>query len=236
MKMLQLTDQELSLLDGRCRLEIQNEVDRAVARIKAAETYSDVLPAALSGLIADAVSEATENGELRYMKTRTRHCSLCDKSAGYANFQRGARRGKPNYDRPLTFGGIEMADRFVRVQHHITLGGCEDCVARALPFLRESLATIRAQVPTDLAAPGRALWKKRPRRRCTKCEWEGHEGQMGRSRTLMGDGWYPSTCPNCGAENRLASTPVELISGEFEVIDETPASVSSSGTETASDD
>ena len=50
--------------------------------------------------------------------------------------------------------------------------------------------------------------------------WEGHEGQVGRLRTLLGDGTYPGKCLSCGVEHRPFSvSPLEIIDG-FVVVEE----------------
>lgn len=211
-----LTDDELVLLDGRCRDEVQERVDAAKARLAAIDLYA--LPEALAGLIADVVTEARRNGELVFWNRRINACSLCGENPGYVKFKSGRRKGEPDYNRRLRLAGIELARPVISFDGSVHLGGCKDCVERALPFIRDALASVPAQVPDVLAAPGRAAWVKSKRRKCTACGWEGHEGQMGKSRTLMGDGSYPSTCPECGAENRPLGRLVVDIADGFDVV------------------
>ena len=52
--------------------------------------------------------------------------------------------------------------------------------------------------------------------KCKLCGWEGHEGQMGRLPTLIGDGSYPAYCarrPECRAENGWGRSDVERTGG-----------------------
>jgi rubrerythrin len=48
-------------------------------------------------------------------------------------------------------------------------------------------------------------------RKCSKCGWFGHEGQMGRRRTMFGDGYYPAQCPSCNAVNEAFGLAVIAI-------------------------
>lgn len=218
---LTLTDDELVLLNGRCRPEVQQKVDEAAARIRSREEHPD-LTVAHAGFIADAVSEARTNGLLVWHQRRLRACSLCGRSGGYIEFKSGPRRGRPNYDRPLHFNGRELARRSVGVEGYAKLGGCTECIEVVAPVLRDALCGVAAQVPDNLRAAGEPRRVRYENRRCSKCGWTGHEGQMGRKPTLLGDGTYPALCPECGAENHLFSHPVEPADG-FTIVVEAEA-------------
>jgi len=212
MNYVHLTDDEFVVLDGRCTNETQAKVNAAKARVAARGAYGHLTPG-VAGLIADAVAEATEHGLLWFANRRIDRCRICKTSAGYAPYKSGPRKGKPNYGRPLTLHGIELADRFVTVQGHITCGGCTDCVNAALPDLREALRGIKVQLPAQLYTDGEPRWVRHRNRQCTSCGWTGHEGEMTRARTLMGDGTYPAGCPSCGTENGFGRSPVDLADG-----------------------
>jgi hypothetical protein len=211
-----LTDAELALLNGRCSDKVQAEVNGALARIEAAGRYD--LPHDLAGLIADVVTEARNEGRIIHRPARLSYCRWCKTSAGYALFKSGPRRGRRNLNRPLTLSGIEMAVRFVRVENHVRLGACSDCMAIVRPSLITALADVQAEVPDALAAEGRPAWKRYDNRHCTVCDWTGHEGQMGKLRTLIGDGWYPGKCPSCGHEDGFGSRKIESRDG-FAVVE-----------------
>lgn len=87
---------------------------------------------------------------------------------------------------------------------------------------------MQVQLPAALAKPGAPLWTRHSNRRCTKCGWEGHEGEMGRLMTLMGDGYYPALCPECGAGDRLFSRDVETRDG-FTVVPKEVAATQTEG-------
>lgn len=207
-----LTDAELVVLDGRCTLDTQAKVDAAKARIAAARQRPH-LTASVAGFIADAVTEAQANGRLIYGHRRLHRCPICKTSPGYVAYKSGPRKGTPNHNRPRSLPGIELADRFVTFQGHVRCGGCADCVALALPDLREALRGVKAQLPDALHTEGEPRWVKHRNRHCTACDWSGHEGEMTRARTLMGDGTYPAGCPSCGAENFFGRNPVEMAEG-----------------------
>lgn len=206
-----LTDDELALLDGRCSEKVQEAVDGALARIAARTSHPDLAPDH-AGLVADVVAEAHKNGRLVFWRERIRRCPLCGTSPGYVAYKSGPRRGRPNYDKPRHLDGHEFAYRFVTVQGHVSVGGCADCVNPLLPTIAEALRGVPAQVPPVLRAEGEPERVRHNNRRCTKCGWTGHEGQMGRLPTLMGDGSFPALCPECGAGGHF-SRVVEFAEG-----------------------
>lgn len=197
--MIELTDAELALLDGKVASEkAQALIEAAKSRLAAVSRMSDV-PPHIATLVADVLTEANENGKLAYFGEMIKYCRYCKASPDprYVAYKSGPRRGQPNYDKPRFLRGWEFAHRFVRVQHHVSVGGCESCVADAMPHLIEELAGVRAQLPPQLHKEGAPRYVKYPHRSC-KCGWVGHEGQMGRLVTMLGDGTYPATCPTCG--------------------------------------
>lgn len=212
LRRVQLTDDELVLLDGACSEKVQAEVDGAKQRITSRSLHPDVAPV-LAGFIADVVSEAQTNGEVILRRQRLRRCALCGTAPGYVLFKSGPRRGTPNYKKPRVIEGYEFARRFVTVQHHAALGGCAECLDPILPLIADALRGVNAQIPDRLRAEGEPKRVKHPNRRCTKCGWEGHEGQMGRQRTIMGDGSYPATCPACGAGSEMFSRDIATADG-----------------------
>src|SRR5690606_29356435 len=119
---------------------------------------------------------------------------------------------------PLAFAGRELAFRYVSFQGYPTLGGCVECVESALPHIREALRGIPVQLPETLRPEGEPKRVKYQRRRCKKCGWEGHEGQMGRLPTMLGDGTYPGKCPSCGEKSGWLRDTFETLDG-FDVVE-----------------
>lgn len=208
MTRVDLSDAELVLLDGRCGETVQAEVDAARDRI-AARGRHPTMPPALSGLVADAATEARTNGRLVWTTKPIDYCPLCGWVGKPARYKSGPRKGeiKPNGRRGMT-GGVDLAHRFVTIQHHVRLGGCRECVETAEPALRKELRGVPAQVPDRLRAEGEPKRVRYERRRCKSCGWEGHEGRMGRLTAVMG-GTYPGECPDCGAK-QLPLGPLEF--------------------------
>lgn len=216
-----LTDDELRALSGRCRPETQTKVTAALMRIAARTDYPD-LPPALAGLIADVFGEARDTGQLIYQRRPITRCRLCRAESTYAPFKSGPRRGQPNYSKPRPVQGVELAHRFVSVNMHVTLGGCLTCVERCVPAICAALVGVPVAVPDKLRALGQPRRVRHDNRHCKKCGWTGHEGQMRYERTLMGDGTFPSKCPDCGAGGAL-SRDVERVPGWVVVPVDEPA-------------
>lgn len=207
-----LTDHELVLLDGAVSEKVQIQVDRAKARLAARTEHPDLAPA-LAGFIADVVSEAESNGRITWGNVRLTQCRLCGRSAGYATVTKGPRRGRPNYERPLTLPGKELAYRSLTVRGVARLGGCDECVTPLVSTIAEALRDVDAEVPVGFRAPGAPVRRRYRNVRCLKCGWQGHQGQMGKARTLLGDGFYAATCPSCPARNTIGRTEVETTDG-----------------------
>jgi hypothetical protein len=84
----------------------------------------------------------------------------------------------------------------------------------AFSSIPEPQRTFPVQLPPQLiASPTQPLYTKQSNMKCSKCNWEGHEGEMGKLRTLMGDGWYAGKCPSCGVENTLFSNVIKPTEG-----------------------
>lgn len=211
MPKLELTDEEIALLDGRVSPETQSTVDAAKQRLAMMRANSDLSPK-LAELITKAVREAMKNGILVHQYTNVHYCSLCEKSAGYALHTRNGkyhRKGQEDTRKPRSFRGFELQKSFVFIKGHVSLGGCLDCYGKVINPLREALATIRAELPSELAGP--VKFKRWDDYECP-CGWKGHEGQLLQLRTFMGDGYYRGKCPKCGKENQLFSQPIKRLS------------------------
>jgi hypothetical protein len=211
-----LKDVELVLLDGQCSGSVQAVVDQAKARLAMVARLGG-LTAARAGFVADVVGYAAKHGELRFSRTRMRRCAVCSSAPvpPYVLYKSGPRRGKPNYDTPQYLDGIDFGLSFVKMDGwYPELGCCACCVDVVQPCLVAELENVPAQLPARLTATGVSRWSRCGNRRCTQCGWTGHEGQMRRGRTVMGDGTYPAGCPECPAANLpLGRSLVEVADG-----------------------
>lgn len=205
-----LTLDEVMRLDGACRPEIQRVVEQA----RATAEISKELPEPMAKMVTTILNVAATDGRLVYERRNVRQCPCCGRFDGYWPVRRSTRyktRGKPDYDKPKTFSAWGLQRQFIQIQHHLSVGICETCAPQVLPVLRARLVGVKAQIPEQLSGrPTEWLWQQN--RECTKCGWHGHEGQMIRERTIMGDGWYPALCPTCKAGGAFSSA-VKLADG-----------------------
>lgn len=222
---MNLTDEELTLLDGKCRPEIQKEVEAAKRRLAMATKLADI-PVEIAKLVADAVQLAKTTGELKASRGETRHCVVCQKNAGYAKRKRTSRdgfhrKGEPDYTKPLYLSAIDLGRGFIVFKGHITLGCCVDCWPKVKAILTEELAGVRAEIAESITGqPPR--YKRYDKVKCKSCGWEGHEGLMLRHSTIMGDGTYPSGCPNCNQHNLFFGPRIIERADGFEIIEVPP--------------
>ena len=205
---VELTADEVILLDGRCGPKIQAIVDTAKSAISISANAG--LSDSMAKMISEIVTEAKSKGKLSYRYNNIAYCPCCKHSEGYHVHKRNGkyhRKGDKDYDNPKTFGGWEVADNFVTIKNRISRGFCTNCSDKVLPTLQQELKGVKAQIPDDLLGE-KCRYKKYPNKHCTQCGWGGHEGEMIKAPTLMGDGFYPAKCPKCKAENMLFSTEV----------------------------
>lgn len=208
-----LSDIDLAALVGSADLEVRSEALQAAARL-AAPTRWPGIPDHVAALIADVISEASKSGRLIQRGVAVSHCRYC---GALSEWKKPPRKRK---EREYPVHGVEFADRFLIIRNHISVGACHACVDQALPTLRAELAEFPVQLPVSLRLDGAPIYRRWDLCRCKQCKWSGHEGQLGKLRTLMNDGDYPGKCPSCGAERRFLGTdPLERLDG-FVVVPE----------------
>jgi len=206
-----LSDDDLAKLTGSDDTDTRSAAEAAASRLAAPARWPDLTPH-VAALVADVLAEAHREGRLIY---RTMMISFCRYCGAKSTWEKSKRRRR---DYEAKISGVEFAHRFVTIQGHISVGGCRACFDAALPVLRTELARFPVELPQALRtdAPAYRRWA---RCRCKKCEWSGHEGQLGKLRTVMGDGYYQGKCPNCGAERHfMGPDPFEHLDG-FDVVE-----------------
>jgi len=208
---VEITDEILVLLDGKCDEKTQKEVDAAKLRLDTVRSMPEIDPK-IAEFFAGMKRLALKSGRLVYQTKRSGYCPVCEKRGGYVKYKSGRKKGMSNFNRPITFTGVEFEHCFCSIKDRFNFGCCLDCFEKLKPLL-PALADLRAEIPEAITgvAP-KFKWHKEYK--CKECGWIGGEYQMGRSKCLMGSGTYASTCPKCGAENKpLLDSKVELTYG-----------------------
>lgn len=219
MPYLNLTDDELLLLDGRCGEGPQAEINTIKRRRVAADGKENP---ALWVFISDLRVRAEQDGRLGFRHERfSGKCCVCAEGGGYYPHRRRSkwhRRGEPDLNAPILASGIDFAKSFIRVENRLGLGCCAKCWDEHRTVICDALADVRAELPQAMTgAEPRYRWHQN--RQCTQCGWLGHDGEMGKSPTLMGDGYYPSTCPQCRAKNAVFGKLIVDIADGFTLVD-----------------
>ena len=222
-----LTDSELLRLEGIERLaEI---VEAAKQRIAMSAMLPDGISDSDAAFVMKVVDKANTDGVIGWRWSKVRRCPVCRETDGYyahsrTNNRRGIKKGEPNYDKPRYRRAVELAPGFVSFEGVVTLGCCTDCFDRLKPIIIERLADIKCELPTQLVAPGSFRYIKCGNKHCESCGWEGHEGEMSRVPTLMGDGYYAGSCPQCKAQNKPFGNAI-IVNGDGYTIVHVPLRV-----------
>jgi len=207
---VELTDDELTLLDGKCSDDVQKMIDFMRSRH---EIEKDGLSPEQSEMIAKIINFAKTNGRLRFQHTSIHFCPVCKTSSDYVRYKSGRRRGEKNYDKRLSLPAVDLSDSFVSIRHHVSLGCCKPCWEIISPKLLEKIKSVPCEIPDHLNKE-KTKYKKYPMRKCSDCGWVGSERLMIPRRTIMGDGYYPAGCPQCRAENLfMGKTIIESADG-----------------------
>lgn len=209
---IDITDDLLLLLDGKGDEKLQAAVNAAKARAEAAVELVGLTEEQIA-FVVRVKSSAESNGKLWFRHTNLTRCGVCKKSGSYTKFKSGPRKNQFNYDKPTYLPGVELVQTFVSMRGYVKLGCCRECWDQLKPVVAERLAGVRAEIPEYImGVPPR--FKRYDLRHCKKCDWTGSERLMGKEHTLMGDGWYPASCPECGAKNLfMGPTVVETAKG-----------------------
>lgn len=213
MQSVNLTDEELVLLDGKCSSEVQESVNSAKSRFASIASMPDVNPE-LAKWIADSVEYAKKKGRIRFCFTDLRSCPICKTHSGYyvhARTTRNHRKGEVDTGRPKYRQGVDLSDDFVIIKGYPSVGCCMDCWVTAKTLLAKALDGTFLEIPEGISGVT-PVYKRENRRKCKTCGWEGHEGEMGKLPALM-EGYYPGQCPKCGAKETIFTTQFDHLPG-----------------------
>jgi len=209
-----LTDADLDRLDGACSPEAQAAVNTSKARRELTARLSR-LTDKQAAAVGKIVERARSQGELTHSRVSLNSCPACDVAPGYAARKRGTRyhdKGSPDYSKPRSVSGVDYGRGFVTVTGHVSVGCCNECDKVIFPAVQAEIATMPTAVPawfpgsetfTVKAWGGDRTMARLVRHTIQKCKACGlvqHEGEMGTSPTIMGDGSFPSTCRGCGSK------------------------------------
>ena len=203
---VKLEKHELMALDGKVNAEAQRVIDR-LKRIDSVSTIMK-LDDKDAAFVSDAIDEAQRSKMLIRYRCSVSKCRVCGKGATPIYYKSGRSRGKvKGY---VDIPGYDLAESFIRVDGYPKVGACSDCINRLMPFIVAALdgMEIEVKVPGEICK-----WRRLRNRKCTKCGWSGHEGEMKKERALMGDGWYPAGCPNCTARNGFGYSEIDIADG-----------------------
>lgn len=180
-----LTDDELVLLDGRCRPEIQAKVDQARDRLNISGAVESLEDKRLVFIAADLIAQAVRNGVITSRSDTLKgsfSTDCCNTRPGHHVYTRNTsqhRKGDINLDHPKSMS-------VTRIGGHAM---CSTCLNLIAPALRAQLADVIAQWPpiinkTDL--------KHEQMLQCSNCSWRGTRLQLVRAGKTS-----ELTCPDC---------------------------------------
>ena len=218
----EIPDSDLVLLNGLCSPATQKLVDGALSRL-AITAANEGLSQEMSEVIQEAVTDAITTGKLTARVSRTRYCSCCNKSAGYAKYPRNGRhhrKGDNNHDKPLTMAGMELKTSFITIKDYISNGCCMECWRKLHPALMNALKDVKAEISESITGVP-AKYKKHDIMQCKKCGWKGPEFEMGLKPAIFG-GMVRSKCPQCPTENNIFDVQIQTVSGEFHLTEVNP--------------
>lgn len=195
MRKLELTDAECLLLDGKVNPEAQKIVDEAREAARFAP---------LGDFAAELIRQALKEGVFKWNHDRLSYCPQCKKSAGYAKYKSGYNRGRDNWKKPLSLGGYAFTSRcFITINGYPTNGLCNDC---GKPELEKILKCIADEdLPIEIVRDENTKWVKEEIRECQKCKTSIKQFDMYLDHTIMGNGYFHSTCPHCFNTSALFS-------------------------------
>lgn len=192
---IELSIDELELLNGKVSEEAQKTIDEAIKE----SSYGLDLP-----LMNEILKRSEKIGTLKWTRKSIRSCDYCDKKYDYYTYPRSGRyhnKGDKNHNKPIYYSGIKFNEGLV------TIAGvgdmCSDCctkhkvIEKLIDYILDK--DLKIEIMRNDYKVSRYL--KDDIKVCYSCNSEMQESKMTRESTVMGDGTYPSGCPNCGAKS-----------------------------------
>lgn len=188
-----LTYNEIILLDGKVNEKAQKIINTAKLEYGFGFDNSS---------INKALAEAINLGKLTWRYKQISNCEYCGKKRDYYTYARDSRyhrKGEKNYDKSKYYAGIKFNEGFITMQGYGDM--CVECFEKYKKEMIDYI--IENDLPIEIQKNDYRVTKyvKDPILICYKCGKEMRESEMGKHACVMGDGYYPSTCPHCGAES-----------------------------------
>lgn len=186
---------ELLKLDGNTSEVIQKVINEA----KKESSYGFDLP-----VMNEIIKQSEKNGKLKWTHKSIRSCDYCDKKPDYKTYPRSSRyhsKGDKNFNKPILYSGVKFNEGFITISGYGDM--CLDCCnkhqvkERIIDYILNK--NLKIEIMKNEYKPGKYL--KDDIRLCYGCNEEMLESEMTKEMTLMGDGYYPSGCPKCGAKS-----------------------------------
>lgn len=200
---VELTDDEVLLLDGNCRPEIQRLVE-AIKLKKLCLAELTHLPLRHATIISHIVAMTFRAQAVEFRMDSFSYCSVCQESSGYAKYKSNSRyhrKGDENRDKPLKFYGVS-------VFHYTSI--CGACKEKLWPVLGSLLGVLYAEVPEYFTGV-KPKYKKAGLKHCKQCDYEADEFQFSQR--------HETVCPKCGYKNQgYMNTIIESVPGKHVLV------------------
>lgn len=195
---LKLTFEEMKMLDGKVSEKAQEIIDR----VKKENSFGFTL-----SIMNEIIRRSEEQGKLTWTFKQVRTCSYCeDKPYDYYRYPRSGRyhnKDDKNFDKPKYYSGIKFNEGFVTIQGSGDM--CSECCEKhnVLHQLIDYILDNDLKVEIQKNEYRDSKYLKDDIKICYNCEHEMVESEMGKETTVMGDGYYPCYCPECGSGSKL---------------------------------
>lgn len=187
-----LTDAEILSLDGKCSPTVQEVIEKVKERLGIeAWLYGEDLTDVQRTLAAEILRAAEAKGEWNVTNREGHYCPSCKATSAYPLYKTGPNKGQPNTRKKQRLvWGASFNGTFL----------CVACSKVIRPILHKILQErdVKVALPQYYEIPTR--YYRFDKTRCTKCQWEGHKGELGLLPAVMG-GYYRGKCPSCNAES-----------------------------------
>ena len=188
MRKLELSDDEIMLLDGKVNADAQKIIDD----VKKIHLYDDIG----EPILAEIIKIAVDQNELKYTHRTLFKCGMCGLVAEYPKYKSGPRKGKINLSKSRNgFFGTAFHDGFIIANGYSNYGFCSECGKIAHSKIVNFI--VDKDLPVDIHTE-RGKYIRENERECFSCHAKIWEFDMKPKSAVM-QGNYYAICPECGA-------------------------------------